>query len=224
MQSGAQRIQTKFVEEDILRKESMEADLVVSLKEMKSGAPGAFERFCALVEKRVFAFGMKVCGHVEDARDTLQETLLGAFKALPNLNFEDSRALNVWLYTVAKNSCLMMRRKSTHQPEQELSLDQLIPGSDEEGSPLEIPDWSNLPDDVLQKEEIREMVRDATLALPTQYRMVLVLRDMEELSTKEVAETLGISEQNVKIRLHRARLFMRQALERHFVNAGGRAK
>lgn len=216
MQNGAQRIQTKFVEEDILPKDSMEADIVVSFKELKSGQPGAFERFFALVEKRVFGFGMKVCGHVDDAKDTLQETLLGAFKALPNLDFEDSRALNVWLYKVARNSCLMMRRKSTSQPEQELSLDESIP--------LEIPDWSNLPDDVLQKEEIRKIVREATLALPTQYRMVLVLRDMEELSTKEVAETLGISQQNVKIRLHRARLFMRQALERHFANVGGRAK
>ena len=102
----------------------METDLIASLNEMKAGKSGAFERFFALVEKRVFAFGLKVCGHVEDAKDTVQETLLSAFKALPNLDFKDSKALNVWLYKVAKNSCLMMRRKSAYQPDQELSLDQ----------------------------------------------------------------------------------------------------
>ncbi len=197
----------------------METDLVASLNEMKAGKPEAFERFFALVEKRVFAFGLKVCGHVEDAKDTLQETLLGAFKALPNLDFKDSRALNVWLFKVAKNSCLMMRRKSHHQPEQELSLDQFLPGGDE-GAPKEIPDWSNLPDDALLKKELREVVRQATLSLPMQYRMVLALRDMEQLSTKEVAEALDISEQNVKIRLHRARLFLRQELERYFAPQG----
>lgn len=199
----------------------METDLIASLNEIKAGKPEAFERFFALVEKRIFAFGMKVCGHVEDAKDTMQETLLGAFKALPNLDFKDSKALNVWLYKVAKNSCLMMRRKSTHQPEQELSLDQFMPGSRDEGAPIEIPDWSNLPEDALLKGELREIVRQATLALPTQYRMVLVLRDMEQLSTKEVAEALEISEQNVKIRLHRARLFLRQELEQYFIKQNG---
>jgi RNA polymerase sigma-70 factor, ECF subfamily len=68
---------------------------------------------------------------------------------------------------------------------------------------------------------LREIVRRATLALPTQYRMVLVMRDMEQLSTKEVAEALEISEQNVKIRLHRARLFLRQELERYFKEGDG---
>jgi RNA polymerase sigma-70 factor (ECF subfamily) len=162
-----------------------------------------------------------VCGQVEDAKDTLQETLLSAFKALPNLEFKDSKALNVWLYKVAKNSCLMMRRKGKYQPERELSLDEFMPGRGNEGAPKEIPDWSNLPDDALLKEELREIVRRATLALPTQYRMVLVMRDMEQLSTKEVADALEISEQNVKIRLHRARLFLRQELERYFKEGDG---
>jgi len=196
---------------------NMEADIIASLNEMKAGKSGAFERFFTLVEKKVFAFGLKVGGHVEDAKDTVQETLLSAFKALPNLNFKDSKALNVWLYKVAKNSCLMMRRKSAYQPEQELSLDEFMPGGGKEGGSIEIPDWSNLPDDALLREELREIVRRATLALPEQYRMALVLRDMEQLSTKEAAEVLGISEQNVKIRLHRARLFLRQELERYFI-------
>jgi RNA polymerase sigma-70 factor (ECF subfamily) len=96
-----------------------------------------------------------------------------------------------------------------------------MPGRGNEGAPKEIPDWSNLPDDVLLKEELRELVRRATLALPTQYRMVLVMRDMEQLSTKEVAEALEISEENVKIRLHRARLFLRQELERYIKEGDG---
>jgi DNA-directed RNA polymerase specialized sigma24 family protein len=71
---------------------------------VKAGKPEAFERFFALVEKRVFAFGLKVCGQVEDAKDTPQETLISALKALPNLEFKDSKALKVRLYKVAKNS------------------------------------------------------------------------------------------------------------------------
>jgi RNA polymerase sigma-70 factor, ECF subfamily len=188
---------------------------------VKAGKPEAFERFFALVEKRVFAFGLKVCGQVEDAKDTPQETLLSTFKALPNLEFKDSKALKVWLYKVAKNSCLMMRRKSRYQPERQVSLDEFMPGNGKEGAPKEIPDCSNLPDDALLKEELRELVRRATLALPTQYLMVLVMRDMEQLSTREVAEALDISEQNVKIRLHRARLFLRQELERYFKEGDG---
>ncbi len=193
----------------------MEAELIASLNKMKAGEAGAFERFFALVEKRILTFGLKVCGHVEDAKDIMQETLLSAFKALPNLEFKDAKALNVWLYKVAKNACLMMRRKSAYQPEQELSLDQFMPGKGSEGAPIEIADWSALPDELLLKNELKEIVRRATLSLPQQYRLVLVLRDMEQLSTKEVAEVLDISEQNVKIRLHRARLLLRQELERH---------
>ena len=75
----------------------MEADLIASLGEMKAGKSGAFERFFSLVEKKVFAFGLKVCGHVEDAKDTVQETLLSTFKALPNLDFKDTKALDVWI-------------------------------------------------------------------------------------------------------------------------------
>jgi RNA polymerase sigma-70 factor (ECF subfamily) len=199
----------------------MEADLIASLNAIKAGESGAFERFFVMVEKRVYAFGLKVCGQVEDAKDTLQETLLSAFKALPNLDFKDAKALNVWLYKVAKNACLMMRRKSVYKTEQELSLDQFMPGNGSEGAPVEIPDWSALPDDVLLKNELREIVRQATLSLPQQYRLVLVLRDMEQLSTKEVAAALDISEQNVKIRLHRARLFLRQELEHYLIAQHG---
>ncbi len=199
----------------------MEAELIASLNKMKAGEAGAFERFFVLVEKRILAFGLKVCGHVEDAKDTLQETLLSTFKALPNLEFKDAKAFNVWLYKVAKNSCLMMRRKSAYQPEQELSLDQFMPGKGSEGAPIEIADRSALPDDLLLKNELKEIVRRATLSLPQEYRLVLVLRDMEQLSTKEVAEVLDISEQNVKIRLHRARLFLRQELERHLTARQG---
>ncbi|MCS6817259.1 MAG: sigma-70 family RNA polymerase sigma factor [Blastocatellia bacterium] len=182
----------------------------------KSGDAEALEQFFALVKGRVLSFSRRICGDVDDAYDALQETLLSTFKSLPKLDFKDPKALNVWLYKVAVNACLMMRRKSKFEPEQELSLDEFLPSGQGEQKPLEIPDWSNIPEDRLLRDEIKALVRRATLALPTNYRQVLVLRDMEGLSTKEVADVLGISEQNVKIRLHRARLFMRKELERYF--------
>lgn len=88
----------------------METDLVASLNEIKAGKPGAFEDFFALVEKRVFAFGLKVCGHVEDAKDTMQETLLGAFKALPHLDFKDSNGL--FLGQISQERLFSQERRS----------------------------------------------------------------------------------------------------------------
>ncbi|MDX2033989.1 MAG: sigma-70 family RNA polymerase sigma factor [Blastocatellia bacterium] len=190
----------------------MERDLVSLFEDIKARKPEAFNQFFRQVEKRVYSFGVKVCGDREDARDIMQETLLQAFRSLPGLQFTDSTALNVWLYRVARNSCLMMRRKGKYEPERELSLEEFMPAKEHEGHPMQIPDWSRLPDEALMEKEIGDVIRRATLSLPYEYRLVLVLRDMEQLTTREVADILEISEQNVKIRLHRARLSLRQAL------------
>ncbi|MCS6806910.1 MAG: sigma-70 family RNA polymerase sigma factor [Acidobacteriota bacterium] len=183
----------------------------------KSGDSEALDQFFALIKARVSSFGKRVCGNLEDAYDMLQETLLSMFKSLPKLDFKDPKALNVWLYRVAVNACLMMRRKGKFEPEHELSLDEFIPGGQDDGKTLEIPDWSNIPEERLLENEIKEAVNRATQALPANYRKVLVLRDMEGLSTKDVAKVLGISEHNVKIRLHRARLALRRELEGYFL-------
>jgi RNA polymerase sigma-70 factor (ECF subfamily) len=152
---------------------------------------------------------MKVCGVREDAEDTAQETLIRLARQLKE--FPDARALAVWLYKVAKSQCLMSRRKSKFAPPQMLSLDTLMPKQSGASAPA-AKSWEITPEEILLNKELRSKLEDAILALPKHYRLVLILRDMEQLDTKEVAEVMGISEETTKMRLHRARVFLRNAL------------
>jgi RNA polymerase sigma-70 factor (ECF subfamily) len=153
---------------------------------------------------------MKVCGHPEDAEDTMQEVLL---KLLPYLQkFENPQALSVWLYKVARNRCLMNRRGAKKARNRHVSLDDLMPSEFELGQLLKSTGPN--PEVNVLRDETRKRLRDALLKVPPLYRMVLVLHDMEGLSTSEVARVIGIREGTVRVRLHRARLLLRQELTR----------
>lgn len=184
------------------------------LERIRSDAPGAFEDFVARYAGRIFGFGVRMCGEREDARDVLQETLLQAYRALKEL--EHPEALRSWLFRVAANACLMKRRKERHEPESEVPLEEL---ADVDTGTSAIPDPRALPDETLGREEAARRVREAIGRLPESHRVVIVLRDMEQLTTREVSRVLGIAEPAVKMRLHRARLMLRRELERAF--AGG---
>ena len=180
------------------------------LERIRDDQPGAFESFVSLFEDRIYRFGVRMCGEREDARDVLQDTLLQAYKSLKTLKHPG--ALRSWLYRVAANACLMKRRKGKFEPERELSLDDLGPRAP--GEPrAEIPDPALLPDEALARSELRQTIRKAVAEVPPHYRIVLVMRDMEHLSTAEVATALNLPETTVKMRLHRARLLVRQRLE-----------
>jgi RNA polymerase sigma-70 factor (ECF subfamily) len=183
---------------------SLDADSDL-LERIRRDDPAAFELFVDRYGDRLFGFSARMCGEREDARDTVQETLFQAFRSLKDLR--EPRALRSWLYRVASNACLMSRRKGRHEPERELSLEELMPDR-AGGTNLDIPE------ELFLREESRQKVRRAIRALPSHYRIVLVLRDMEQLSTREVAEALDLPESTVKMRLHRARLGVRNALER----------
>lgn len=189
----------------------MNAQVEHALEILKTGEPQAVEQAIETLQSAVYAFGMKVCGHPEDAEDTTQETLIRLARSLKD--FPNARALAVWLYKVAKSQCLMSRRKSKFAPAQMLSLDELMPDRMEAASPL-MKSWAVSPEQLVLREESRARLEQAVLALPKHYRLVLILRDMEQLDTKEVAEVLEISEDTVKMRLHRARVFVRNDLEK----------
>ncbi len=188
----------------------LEMDDVELLEKIRRDEPGAFEAFVDRFGDRIYRFGLRMCGHREDAKDVLQDTLIQAYKALGRL--EHPEALRSWLYRVASNACLMMRRKGKYEPERELSLEDLAPRPDE-GPTVEIPDPAALPDEAAERAEWQRRVHEAIGDLPPAYRIVLIMRDMEELSTREVGEALGLDESAVKMRLHRARLKVRQRLE-----------
>jgi RNA polymerase sigma-70 factor (ECF subfamily) len=185
-----------------------DADRVL-LDQVRNDEPGAFDRFAGRYGDRIYGFGMRVCGEREDARDVAQDTLLQAFRSLKSL--KEPKALRSWLYRVAANACLMKRRKGKFEPRQELSLEELMPKGLEEAT-AEVPDTSDLPDDVVARKELQRMVRRAIDTVPKHYRIVLVMRDMELLTTHEVSEALGLPESTIKMRLHRARLMVRQQI------------
>lgn len=186
----------------------MRADIEQALALLRRGDEAGLEQALALLQNTVFSFSMRVCGQREDAEDTMQEVLLKSVPYLPK--FESPKALVVWLYKVAKNRCLMSRRKSKFAPAHELSLEDLMPDRKE----LEElgADGRINPESYAIHSQQAARLRDAIQRLPSQYRIVLVLRDMEGLSDDEVAEITGLRPGTVRVRLHRARLFVRKEL------------
>ena len=179
------------------------------------------EKALALLQETVFSFSMRVCNQREDAEDTMQEVLVKSVPVLPK--FDSPKALIVWLYKVAKNHCLMSRRKSKFAPKRELSLEELMP---DRAELAKLGDAGAVnPEAFAIRSQEAHWLREAVQRLPPQYRIILVLRDMEGLSDDEVAEITGLRPGTVRVRLHRARLFVRKELMKGLtVRAGRRHK
>jgi RNA polymerase sigma-70 factor, ECF subfamily len=173
--------------------------------------PKSLEEALALLQNTVFSFSMKVCGQRQDAEDTMQEVLLKSVPSLPK--FDSPRALMVWLYKVAKTRCLMSRRKSKFAPKEALSLDELMPDRRELEKLSGGAD--STPETALVRKENAKRLREAVQKLPPDYRLILVLHDMEELSDTDIAEITGLRPGTIRVRLHRARLFVRKELAKH---------
>jgi len=179
---------------------------------------GQIEKFHDLVkryEQKLYNFSLRMCRDHHDAEDMVQETFLNVFKYLNDFRYE-SKFKN-WLYKVAASTCIKKRRKSKFAPEKELSLDEFRP-SDEAELPDRVPEWALMPLDQLLNEELAGAINRGILSIPKKYRMVIVLRDIEGFSTAETAQILNLSPANVKVRLHRARLFLRDKLKGYFKN------
>lgn len=186
----------------------MKPELIQAVELLRSPDPAAVDHALSLLQTTVFSFSIKVCGNREDAEDTMQDVLL---KSLPYLHkIESPQALAVWLYRVTQHRCWMSRRRSRFAPDHTLSLDDLMPG----GLELEalVDKHANTPEDAAISQESIEHLREAVLRIPGKYRLILVLHDMEDLNSKEVAKVTGLSEGTVRVRLHRARLFVRREL------------
>ena len=186
----------------------MRPELTQATTLLRSEDPAQLEEALRILQKTVYSFSMKVCGHPEDAEDTMQEVLL---KSLPYLaKIESPQALAVWLYKVTRNCCWMSRRRSKFAPKETLALDDLLPDS------AELESLSSSPQQTPEAQAISaqesEHLHEAVLRIPPSYRLVLVLHDMEGLDTAEVAKIMGLQEGTVRVRLHRARLFVRREL------------
>lgn len=163
-----------------------------------------------------------MCGQREDAEEVAQETLIKVFENFDQL--QDAAKVRPWVFRIAKNFCLMKRRKSVFAPDREYSLDELLPGPDEAQVPRFQPaDASESPDERVLRAELGERMKEALAELPEIYRSVVLLRDVEELSTAETAEILEVSEDTVKQRLHRGRLALRKSLSGYLAAIPGGA-
>ena len=174
---------------------------------------GEIERFPELVQRyqrMLYNFGLKMCGEAQDAEDVVQDTFINVFKYLKGFRYETK--FKNWLYRIATSTCIKKRRKSKFAPERELSLDDFLP-NDAASVEHQTPGWARLPLDQVLNEELGQTLRKAILELPEKYRVVLVLRDIEGFSTEESAGILKLSLANIKVRLHRARLFLREKLK-----------
>lgn len=165
----------------------------------------------------IYRYANRLCGETEAAKDLVQETFLNAYRGFKD--FRGDARISTWLYTIASRACLRMRRKKKGEPERELSLEEFVPTSEGEFR-LQIPVDGLSPEEAFQKKELRQALDQAIEKLPKKYRMVLVLRDMEGLSAKEVGTVMGLNERAVKSRLHRARLFVRRELSARGITDG----
>ncbi|MDF1555446.1 MAG: sigma-70 family RNA polymerase sigma factor [Deferrisomatales bacterium] len=175
---------------------------------------GDFDAFEALVtssQGKIYNHLLRMVGNPEDARDLLQESYLSAFRNLQS--FQGGSAFSTWLYRIATNHALMkLRRKN---PET-VGLDEIPVPTHEELKQRTITDWDLDPNQAMLRKEVRQVLDRAIQSLPPTYRSVALLRDVEDLSTADTAEVLGISEGAVKTRLHRARLALREKLSEYF--------
>jgi RNA polymerase sigma-70 factor (ECF subfamily) len=187
-------------------------DLIQSIN---SGQVDKFHDLVKRYEQKLYNFSLRMCRDHSDAEDMVQETFLNIFRYLKGFRYETK--FKNWLYKVAASTCIKKRRKSKFAPEKELSLDEFRP-SEDTAPPDQVPQWALLPLDKLLNEELAGAINRGILSIPEKYRMVIVLRDIEGFSTAETAQILNISPTNVKVRLHRARLFLREQLKGYFEN------
>jgi len=174
-----------------------------------AGETNAFERFVDHFRSKVFHYSWLMCGQPEDAEEVAQETLLKVFESFGQLR--DPQRVRPWIFRIDKNACLMQRRKSVFAPAHELSLDDLPQAA-------ELSDDAPRAEALLLTAELRDVVDRVVAELPPAYRAVVLLRDLEELSTEETAQILDLGTDVVKTRLHRGRAAMRQKLDCYLNN------
>jgi len=183
----------------------------LSLEKLRAGDRLEFSRMVEAYSSRLYRLALKMLGNQQDAEDVLQETFIKAFRHLSG--FDGRSSISTWLYRIAANEALMLMRKK-HLPT--ISLDEPLEGDKGESEPLQIVDWCCIPEHELMNEEARQQLDKAVQNLPPNLRMAFLLRDIEDLSTQEAADVLGLSENALKTRLSRARLRLREELTTYY--------
>lgn len=188
------------------------------LAQLRAGDAAAYERWVRGSAPRVLRVVRRLLRNEQDAQDVTQDAFLSAFRHLAS--FDGSARLSTWLHRIAVNAALMKLRSQRRHPEE--SIEERLPRFDAEGEHAHAPSaWAARADGALANAELRKAVRAAIDELPDLHRDVLLLRDIEELSTEEAAAALGITVAALKTRLHRARLALRERLDDWMRELGG---
>jgi RNA polymerase sigma-70 factor, ECF subfamily len=191
-------------------------DELALVRAAKSGDISAFEQLVKRYDRNIFRLAQHITQNREDAEDVVQEAFL---KAYTHLNgFQEQSKFYTWLVRIAVNESLMKLRR--RRADKTVSLDQDIE-TDEDSIPREVADWSPNPEQVYNQAEMNRILTKTIGGLPGGFRTVFVLRDVEGLSTEETAEALQLSVPAVKSRLLRARLQLRERLNKYFKQPRG---
>jgi RNA polymerase sigma-70 factor (ECF subfamily) len=176
----------------------------------RSGDAQALDRLLMRAQEIAWRFSHSVCGHADDAEDAMQEALIKTYRYVGRIR--EPEAFRPWLYRTVRNACLMGRRKRVGEPTRLQSLDEILPARDGHAH-RDAPHSGKDPEQLASNASLRRRLSKALRGLPGPYRAIVFLREMEGLSTREVAKVMGMSEDNVKARLHRARLQLQKHLE-----------
>lgn len=183
----------------------------ISLEALIAGDRAEFARMVDVYSNPIYRLGLRMLSNSQDAEDVLQNTFLNALTHLPA--FEGRSSLSTWLYRIAANEALMLIRRK--KPEVNLE-DAQADDNAEDLKPTQFIDWSALPEEELLSGEGKKVLEDTIQGLPEAMRIVFLLRDIEGLSIKETADALNLTETNVKTRLLRARMFLREQLSTYY--------
>jgi len=183
----------------------------ISIEALRNEDRAEFAKMVDAYSAPIYRLSLRMLGNEQDAEDVLQNTFLNALTHLPD--FEGRSSVSTWLYRIAVNEALMILRRK--RPEVNISDSD---SSDEHADihPTQFVDWGALPEDELLSVEGRQTLDDAIQRLPENLRMVFLLRDIQDLSIKDTADALTLSEANVKVRLLRARLMLREQLSYYY--------
>ncbi|HEX4022312.1 MAG TPA: sigma-70 family RNA polymerase sigma factor [Acidobacteriaceae bacterium] len=181
-----------------------EAQIIASIL---AGDSQQFHQLIRPYERSVYAMALSMLKNAADAEDVAQEAFLKAFRNLGS--FRADSKFSTWLVSITLNEARSRLRRN-----QAAKIESLDIPSEEQGhvSPTLLRDWREVPSEILERQEVRLLLQEAVLALPEIYREVFLLREVEEMSVKEAAEALGVSDASVKVRLHRARIMLQKKL------------
>lgn len=198
-------------------KERNERELIARIL---SGEKDLFHDLIRPYERMLYLTAYSIVKNETDAEECAQDAVINAYRNLAR--FRGDSKFSTWLVTIVVNEARQKLRKAKRAKED--SLDETIEGEDKEFTPAPLTDWREIPSEALERKELRETLRKAVDALPDIYRQVFTLRDLQEMNVAETAGALGVNENIVKVRLHRARMMLQKTLAPYLRSSGAPAR